>query len=149
MAPDQVAQVADEANLRGQIAERVRAIRARDLDAVLVGYAPEVMTFDVISPLVNQGVDAVRKRLSDWFGSFASDIEYNLLHVAITLSGDVAFDHHLTHVRGTSLKGDEIDMWFRETIGYRKRENRWLVTHQHSSVPFDMTTGKAQLDLKP
>lgn len=143
------AQVNDEADLRAQIAERVRAIRSKDLEAVLAGYASNVMTYDLIEPLANQGLEAVRKRLTEWFGSFAGDIEYELLHVAITLSGDVAFDHHFTHVRGTNVKGDAVNMWFRETIGYQKRENRWLAIHQHSSVPFDMSTGKAQLDLKP
>ena len=40
-------------------------------------------------------------------------------------------------------------MWFRETVGYRKIAGRWKVTHQHSSVPFDMTSGKPLLDLRP
>jgi ketosteroid isomerase-like protein len=40
-------------------------------------------------------------------------------------------------------------MWFRETVGYRRMGARWKVTHQHSSVPFDMVTGKPLLDLRP
>jgi ketosteroid isomerase-like protein len=34
-------------------------------------------------------------------------------------------------------------------VGYRKQGGRWKVIHQHSSVPFDMTNGQAQLGLKP
>jgi len=40
-------------------------------------------------------------------------------------------------------------MWWRETACYRKVEGEWLITHQHSSVPFDVESGKASLDLKP
>ena len=67
----------------------------------------------------------------------------------VQVAGDVAFDHHLTHVRGTSQSGQLVDMWFRETVGYRRVGGRWQVTHQHSSVPFDMANGRAMVDLKP
>jgi ketosteroid isomerase-like protein len=40
-------------------------------------------------------------------------------------------------------------MWWRETACYRKLEDEWLITHQHSSVPFDVGSGKASLDLRP
>jgi ketosteroid isomerase-like protein len=40
-------------------------------------------------------------------------------------------------------------MWLRSTVCYRKIDGRWLVTHQHSSVPFDGETGKASLQLEP
>ncbi len=30
-----------------------------------------------------------------------------------------------------------------------KIEGRWLITHEHSSVPFDVGSGKALLDLQP
>ena len=69
--------------------------------------------------------------------------------MSLSVADDVAFDHHFTHVRGTSRSGDAIDMWFRETVGYRKIDGAWRVTHQHSSVPFDMTDGKAMFGLKP
>jgi hypothetical protein len=40
-------------------------------------------------------------------------------------------------------------MWFRETMSYRRTNGRWLVTHQHSSVPLDMKTMQGRMDLKP
>lgn len=35
------------------------------------------------------------------------------------------------------------------TICFRKLDGKWMVTHEHNSVPFDVESGKASLDLKP
>lgn len=41
-------------------------------------------------------------------------------------------------------------MWFRFTVGLRKNEGTWQITHVHASVPFYMDgAGKAALDLVP
>ncbi|MFT3693750.1 MAG: nuclear transport factor 2 family protein [Kofleriaceae bacterium] len=142
--------MSSEADLRDLIDERVRAIRAKDLDAVLAGYAEDVITFDLVAPLANRGKAAVRKRLAEWLGSFETALDYELRDVTLAIAGDVAFDHHVTHVHGTNKQGQTIEMWFRETLGYRRgSDGTWRCVHQHSSSPFDMTTMKAVLDLKP
>jgi hypothetical protein len=35
------------------------------------------------------------------------------------------------------------------TAGYRKTGGKWLVTHEHVSMPVDMKTGKSPAGLKP
>ena len=40
-------------------------------------------------------------------------------------------------------------MWIRATLCYRKIDGKWMVTHEHVSVPFDPESGQASLDLKP
>ncbi|MFY9570945.1 MAG: nuclear transport factor 2 family protein, partial [Blastocatellia bacterium] len=62
---------------------------------------------------------------------------------------DVAFSHSLNRVKGTKTDGGDLEMWWRATVCYRKLGGKWIVTHEHSSVPFDVNTGKASLDLKP
>ena len=144
-----MAQANDETAIHALIEERVRAVRTKDLEALLAHYAADVTTFDLVLPLQNGGVDSLRRRLTEWFGSFTTEIGYELRDLRLQCSGDVAFDTHLTHVQGTNRTGQHIDMWFRETVGYRKQGGRWVVVHQHSSVPFDMTNGQVRLDLKP
>jgi ketosteroid isomerase-like protein len=139
----------DEAAIRAQIAARVTAVRSKNVEAVLACYAQDVATFDLVAPLANMGLDAVRVRLSDWFASFETPIDYQVRDVKLALSGDVAFDCHFTHVRGTNKSGQQIAMWFRETIGYQRIGGTWKVTHQHSSVPLDMNSTQARLDLQP
>ena len=139
----------DAAAIRAGIDDRVRAVRAKDVETLMAWYAPDVVAFDLVAPLAHRGAGGVRKRVAEWFASFRTAIDYEVRDVDLFLAGDVAFDHHLTHVRGTSASGAAIDMWFRETVGYRKLDGRWMVTHQHSSVPFDMATGKPLLELHP
>jgi ketosteroid isomerase-like protein len=40
-------------------------------------------------------------------------------------------------------------MWWRTTVCFRKIDEKWMVTREHNSVPFDPKSGKASLDLKP
>jgi ketosteroid isomerase-like protein len=40
-------------------------------------------------------------------------------------------------------------MWVRATTCYRKIDGKWMITHEHQSVPFDTESGKASLDLEP
>ncbi len=145
-----MARMSDETELHVLIDNRVRAVRAKDLEGVLSSYAEDVVTFDLLSPLQNRGKPAVRKRLQEWFGSFETAIDYDLAQITLVVAGDIAFDHHFTHVHGTNKQGQIVEMWFRETLGYRKVEaHRWLCIHQHSSAPLDMKTMKGDLSLKP
>lgn len=69
--------------------------------------------------------------------------------VHVTVDRDVAFSYGLTRVTGKLKTGSEVDMWFRTTLGFRRIADRWLIVHDHGSVPFNPESGKASLDLKP
>ena len=139
----------DEVQIRGLIENKIKAVRAKDVDGATSDYAPDVLSFDVVNPLQYLGADAIRKRLGEWFSSFQGSIGLELRDLSITVGGAVAFSHCLSHVSATKTGGGALDMWWRETACYHKVEGKWLITHQHSSVPFDVESGKASLDLKP
>jgi ketosteroid isomerase-like protein len=61
----------------------------------------------------------------------------------------VAFIHALERMSGTLKNGQKSDVWVRATSGLRKINGKWLIVHDHISVPADLDTGKAVLDLKP
>ena len=127
----------------------VRAIRARDIDGALSHYAPGVLSFDLVNPLQHQGVGAVKKRLQEWFASFNGPLEFEVRDLDVSAGEDFAFSHGMHHVHGTTTDGKSIDMWWRATLCYRRESKAWLVTHSHTSVPFNMNTGMASLDLEP
>lgn len=142
--------VTAEAELRALIDERARAIRAKDVDAVLSVYLLEVLVFDVVGPLRHTGRESVRERLEAWLSQFREGpIGYELRDLRLTVGGDAAFSHCLSHVDATMPDGNRIDMWWRATSCFARIDGRWMVTHEHSSVPFDMESLKASLDLKP
>ena len=127
----------------------VAAIRQKDLAGALAHYSPDVVAFDLINPLQYRGVAALRKRLQEWFASFNGPLGYEVRDVQVAAGEDVAFSHSMNHVQATTNDGKSIDMWWRATLCYRRQGDEWLVTHSHTSVPFDMKTTMASLTLKP
>ena len=138
-----------ERPLPALIDDLANAIRAKDVNAVMTYYAPDVLAFDLLPPLQYRGAEAIRNRLSEWFSSFQGPIGFEMRGLKITEGGDVAFCHSLNGVSGTNTGGERVEMWWRATTCFRKIDGQWLVTHGHSSEPFDMRSGKALLDLKP
>jgi uncharacterized protein (TIGR02246 family) len=139
----------DEAQIRALLDSRVEAIRAKDLGRLMAHQAPDVVAFDLIEPLEKVGSDGVRQRAEDWFASFEGPIDFEIRDVEITAGDDVAFSHCLAGVRGTRPDGERVEMWWRSTLCYRKAEGEWQITHEHDSVPVDMESGKALVDLRP
>ena len=139
----------DEIQIRKVIEDKIEAVRAKDIDGATGSYAPDVLSFDVVNALQYEGADAIRKRLKEWFAQFDGPIGFEIRDLSITAGREVAFSHSLDHVSATTTSGGKLDMWWRETACYRKIDGKWLITHQHSSVPFDVETGKASLDLRP
>lgn len=117
--------------------------------ALVENMSDNVVTFDVVGPLRGEGKASARERAAEWPASYAGPVAWEERDVRIIADGDVAFSHGLSHVTGTLKSGDDVDMWFRTTLGFRRIDGRWLIMHEHGSDPFDPATGKASLELKP
>ena len=141
--------VIDEGLIRALIDERVKAVRAKDIDGAMSNVSADILSFDVVNPLLYVGSEALRKRAEEWFSSFQGPIGFEVRDLRIAAGDDVAFSHSLNHVSATRTDGGALDMWWRATVCYRKIDGKWMVTHEHQSVPFDVESGKASLDLKP
>lgn len=142
-------EAANEAQIRGIIEERVKAVNDKDINALLSNHASEVLSFDVLNPLQYAGADKIRERAEKWLSSYQGSIGYEVRDLSITAGVDVAFCHYLYRVSGTLKDGGEVKMWVRATVCLRRIDGQWMITHEHQSVPFDVETGKASLDLKP
>ena len=136
----------DEAQIRNLIDSWADAVRAQDVESMMSSYSPDVISFDAVGGLQLIGAKATRKRAEEWVSSFSAPIGYVTRDLAITAGQDVAFSHSLNQVSGTTKDGKLVDMWVRATIGFRKVDGEWLVTHEHISVPFDPRSGKALME---
>ena len=135
--------------IRAIIEARAQAASAGDVDAMMIDVADDVMVFDVVDPLRRTGKASTSERAIKWQESYDRPPIWENRDVAVTTDGDVAFSHSLSHVTGKLKAGEEIDMWFRTTLGLRRIAGRWMIVHDHGSVPFDPESGKASLGLKP
>jgi ketosteroid isomerase-like protein len=136
----------DEAPIRELLAQRVRAIQAKDVDAMVAQYDHDAVIYNIAPPLQTRGVDP--EAIRSWFGGYDGPIRCEIAHEQIAVGGDVAFCNFLYRTSGTH-GGREAKMWVRATLGMRRRDDGWKIVHEHDSDPFDMKTFKALLDLEP
>ena len=139
----------EEAEIHGLIEGTTAAVRAKDAAALASYYASGVLSFDVVNPLQYVGAVEVERRAADWFSSWRGSIDYEIRNLTVSLGDESAFYHSINHVTGTKTDGHHVDMWWRATVGCQKLNGKWMITHLHSSVPFDMNTGQASIDLRP
>jgi ketosteroid isomerase-like protein len=127
------------------------AITAKDARRAVAHHAPDVVSFGLAPPLRGAG-DEVRDPdgIESWFRTWDGPIGYDIAERVIEVGGDVAFGHGLTHLTGTKTDGEQVDLWFRSTVGLRRTAAGWQITHEHDSTPFYMDgSDRAALDLKP
>jgi uncharacterized protein (TIGR02246 family) len=125
----------DDARIREFIDALAQALGAKDINALMGHYAPDVVVFDLM-PLQTLGADAYRKNFEAWFASVQGPIDYQVRDVRITRSDDVALCHYVGHVATTRTTGEKAEYRVRVTAGCRKLNGRWMITHEHVSVPF-------------
>ncbi|HEY4049086.1 MAG TPA: nuclear transport factor 2 family protein [Acidobacteriaceae bacterium] len=139
----------DEAEIRELIKNRVDAVSIKDVKKAMASVESNVLLFDVVNPLQSSGLETLRKRAEQWFSSFDGPIGFETRDLNIVTGDDVAFSHSLNRVKARTINGQKLEMWWRSTVCYRRMDGKWMVTHEHNSVPFDPGTGKASLDLQP
>jgi uncharacterized protein (TIGR02246 family) len=139
----------DEADIRQRIDKLAEAIRAMNLEAVMSIYAPDIVSFDIVPPLQHVGAEAKRKNWVDAFAMYQHPLGYEICDLTITVGNDVAFGHSLNQISGTLKNGNRADFWLRSTACFRKIDGKWLITHDQVSVPLDLESSRALLNLKP
>ena len=140
----------EESKIRALIENWAEALRAKDVDLYVSHYAEDILLFDLAPPLEYAGLDALRKGLEEWFSTFESPVGFEIRNLQISTGDRTAFSHSLNHITGERTTGEHTDVWARSTIGFRKVEDSWLISHEHLSVPLYMDgSNKAALDLKP
>jgi uncharacterized protein (TIGR02246 family) len=141
----------NETEIRDLYDRWAKAFSARDLDGIMAVYAPgaEVVAYDVVPPLQYSGNAAYRKDYQDFLALYDGPIDIEFRDMRIVAGEDVAFLHALERISGKMKNGQQSDFWLRATSGLRKINGRWLIVHDHISVPVDLDTGKAELGLKP
>lgn len=121
------------------------AIAAGDAERALAHTAPDEVVYDLAPPLVQHTGVA---ELAAWIATFTTPPVLAHHDPVVHVDGDLALVHALTSMTGD--KGGTFTLWFRSTIGLRRREGRWLVVHRHESVPFHMDGSfRAAVELAP
>ena len=125
-----------------------RAVESRDVYAIASHYAPDVVAFDAIAQLQFKGRDAYMRHWQTCFSMCQGAMIFELHELSVTAGNDLAFCHCLCRCGTSGEDGEEKAGWTRATMGCRKINGRWLISHDHFSAPFDPASGKALFDLQ-
>jgi uncharacterized protein (TIGR02246 family) len=128
-------QTNDEVELRGLIARWSKAVPDQDLAGIQENHDPEILMFDVPPPFLSRGIDAYMKTWDLFFGCVPKPVEFDFEDVEITAGQDVAFATATGRCLSTDRNGEKENLQFRLTMGFRKHDGRWRITHEHHSLP--------------
>ena len=128
--------MSDEAAIRDLITRWAEAVHAEDLQTVLAEHDPDIVMFDVPPPYEGvRGIDAYRDSWPPFFDWQRQGALFEIVELDVTAGNDVAFAHALLRCGMPAELEANPDNRLRVTVGLRKREGRWVVTHEHHSFP--------------
>jgi ketosteroid isomerase-like protein len=137
--------------IRDVIEARAGLLETGDVKAMIAYYAPQVVQFSLAPPLgtVIDGSDPVP--VEQWMAGFEAPPRHAVTELDITTDGDVAFATSLDSMTAIPKGQTEpFTLWYRVTLGLRRLDGHWLITHEHESVPFLMDGSfRAAVDLEP
>jgi uncharacterized protein (TIGR02246 family) len=125
----------DETEIRNVIDAWTAAVRRKDIEAIAQNHSADIVMFDVPPPFQSNGIDAYRKSWGLFYSWSSDPIPFDITEMNITAGSDVAFAVATMRCAEPGPNGKQIPLDFRLTIGLRKINERWIITHEHHSVP--------------
>jgi ketosteroid isomerase-like protein len=119
----------NEQAIRALIDDWTDAICKGDTDRVLANRTGNIVMYDVPEPIQVIGIAAYKDTWKLFFEHNAAGPDrFRLSDVQIVAGDDVAYAHGLLTIGGD-------DAYCRLTLGLRRIEGAWRVTHEHHSIP--------------
>jgi uncharacterized protein (TIGR02246 family) len=123
----------NEQVIKAMINNWAKAVRAKDIENILAHHSPDILLFDVPEPLQSKGIEAYRlsweQVFYNWYGN---DGQFEVTELEVIAGDNVAFCHGIINCSGTE-KGQKVHIKVRLTIGLKKIDGEWLITHEHHS----------------
>lgn len=129
----------------------IEGLKAKDVNKIMSCYTPDesLFVFDVVPPRQYVGAKAYRKDMEDLFAQYPGPIEADMTDLNVMANRTLGYAHLIFHGVFTDKDGKKTDINVRTTDVLRKNGGKWLIVHEHNSVPVDLATGKADLTSKP
>jgi uncharacterized protein (TIGR02246 family) len=127
----------EERAVRQVIESWAAAVRARDYDGILANHTPDFVMFDVPPPFESVGLAAYRKTWDLFLGWSSGPPRFEIHDMRVVAGSDVAFAFAKMGCYGPDAEGKPEPLDFRLTIGLQRIGGRWLIAHEHHSVPAD------------
>jgi uncharacterized protein (TIGR02246 family) len=125
----------DEAAIRNVVQSWTAAVRRKDFAGILQNHSADIVMFDVPPPFQSRGLEAYKKTWEVFFSWSSDPIPFDITDMSITAGRDVAFVVATMRCAEPGPNREHKSLDFRLTIGLRKINGRWIITHEHHSIP--------------
>jgi uncharacterized protein (TIGR02246 family) len=126
----------DVAQIRTLIEKWAKAVHIGDMEGVLADHSADIVMFDVPPPEEGvRGIDAYRETWPGFFEWQRRGAVFEIVSLDVTAGEDVAYAYALLHCGTPDELASDPDNRLRLTVGLRKEDGRWVVTHEHHSFP--------------
>jgi ketosteroid isomerase-like protein len=152
VAPAQTKNVSSqtgEAEIRTWLDQFIKVFTQKNVDEIMALYADDVVAYDIVPPLQYVGKQAYRKDYETFLAQYQGNLRVGVKDLHVGAVGDLGYATGLELIGGTLANGQKSEVWLRFTSLFRRVNGKWLDFHDHVSVPTDMESGKAMLELKP
>jgi ketosteroid isomerase-like protein len=120
-----------ELRIRRVIAEKDRALRAKDLEGVLAHYDSDRVSVDPNPSVRIDGSRGLRRVWQACLPHLPSDFHIETRDLVITVAGELAVMHRLFRV--PEVAGEKPG-WIREIAVFRLARGQWRIVHEHCSI---------------
>lgn len=129
-----------------QIAEAYSAaVFAKDVDAFVALFDPEVRIFDLWDAWSEDGLEAWTETVEGWFGSLRDErVEVTFESLQTTAAGALAAVNGFVSYRAIATDGRTLRSMRNRLTWVLRRSDGWKIVHQHTSAPIDGETLKVR-----
>ncbi len=148
ISPAQASSDSDKVEIMALNQRLVDAANNKDVSAIMACYSddPDAIFFEDTIPLqLNKA--ALSKSNATFYGA-VSHFYNSMRSPVVVVSGDLAVVYYIAPNAWTDKSGTHSETG-RYTQVDKREGGKWLIWHEHFSVPFDPATGKAVLNAKP
>lgn len=124
-----------------QIKKWDNALKNNDIDQVIQSYADDFSLFDVSSQL--SGLVQYKAELEKLSPYLTMNSDIRRRNIKVHVSGDLAFLYFYIKIENKQINPLLKMPWCRTTLCLQKKNQRWIILHQHISIPVNIVTKKA------
>jgi len=134
-------------SVEGVLEKYKRAIFEKDVESFLTIYDENVHIYDCWGKWESKGISLWRENVVNWFNGMREEgelLKVDVRDVTLEENTNLAFVHCAITFAAYNEKSEEKlrQITNRFTFGLKKVNGFWLITHEHSSLPIDMETGR-------
>ena len=124
----------NELQIKTLIEGWAKAVRDKDMDAILAHHSDNIVMYDVPMPFQSTGIDAYCKTWELFYKCTKPDV-FDIQELNIVADENVAFCFATMKCADKSNSDEFVELPFRLTVGLKKINDQWTIIHEHHSVP--------------